>query len=199
MSATRLAGLLCFAFVMAACAAPEPTPSKPAPTTTTTTVAAARALDASAYNDKDKICDLLPDQDAVRLGYLDWGFNQPGDVRKYDSFDYPATISCVRQEQPVPHDPTAWRMGVYLYLSTDVTAAGYQSDQDYVAVDTIKVRGQTGIVRRIADRPQVKYCEVDVELDKSSGFVVEVDGLEPAKACAVAKAVAEAVVDNLSG
>ncbi|TDQ05703.1 DUF3558 family protein [Labedaea rhizosphaerae] len=197
MSATRVAGLLVVAFGVAACATPEATPSAPA---TATTTAAARTLDASAYNDNDKICDLLPGADAGRLGYVDWGIWQPEGVRKYDSSDYPATISCRRDGRPVPNDRDTWGFGVatYLYLSTDVTAAGYQSDQDYVAVDTIKVRGQTGIVRRIADRPQVKYCEVDVELDKSSGFVVEVDGLGPAKACASAKAVAEAVVNNLS-
>jgi hypothetical protein len=159
-------------------AIPEPTPLPLSPPPI------ARPLDASRYATGDTVCDLLTDAQAVEFGLQDTG-------NPYDASDG-SLLTCSRNGFGTERD-----VEYNLWPDSDVFAAQFgdrrrQSADDAYLVD---VAGQPAVMNGSDPEPA---CLVTVGLADRQGIeVLASDGTDVA--CAVAVAVAEQMVRNLTG
>lgn len=198
LSAKRAIGVV-MAVVLAGCT-PAPSEETTAPTTPSTTTSAlaapvvtplppapapiARPLDASRYATEDTVCDLLTDTQAGEFGLK--GAGNP-----YNSSDG-SLLTCNRNAFDTERD-----VEYNLWPDADVFASQFgdrrrQGGDDAFLVD---VAGQPAVVNGSDPQPA---CLVTVGLTDRQGIeVLASDGGD--LACALAVAVAERMVRNLTG
>lgn len=147
--------------------------------------AIARPLDAGRYATKDTVCDLLTDTQAVEFGLQDSG-------NPYHASDG-SLLTCSRNG---------------FGTDRDVEYNLWPDDSDVFASqfgDTRRQGGSDGYLADLADQPAVvngsdpqPACQVTVGLtDRQSIEVLASDGND--HACALAVAVAERMVRNITG
>lgn len=195
----KMAICVVVAVVLAGCtpAPPEESTAPTTPPTTTSPLAVpvvtslppspppiARALDASRYATGDTVCDLLTDTQAVDLGLQRSG-------NPYQAGDG-SLLTCNRNGFGTERD-----VEYNLWPDSDVFAAQFgdrrrQGGDDAYLVD---VAGQPAVVNGSDPKPA---CQVTVGLADRQGIeVLASDGKD--LACALAVAVAERMVRNITG
>jgi hypothetical protein len=184
--------------VLAGCT-PAPSEETTAPTTPPTTASPlpipeptplpvsappiARPLDASRYATTDTVCDLLTDTQAVEFGLQSSG-------NPYNASDG-SLLTCSRNGFGTERD-----VEYNLWPDSDVFAAQFgdrrrQGDDAYL----VDVAGQPAVVNGNDPKPA---CQVTVGLAARQGIeVLASDGKDAA--CALAVAVAERMVRNITG
>lgn len=195
----KMAICLVVAGVLAGCtsAPPEKMTVPTTPSTTTSPLAVpvvtslpaapppiARPLDASRYATEDTVCDLLTDTEAVEFGLQDSG-------NPYKASDG-GLLTCSRNGFDTQRD-----VEYNLWPGSDVFAAQFGDRRRQGSADAylVNVAGQPAVVNGSDPKPA---CLVTIGLAERQGIDVlasDSKGL----ACALAVAVAERMVRNISG
>jgi uncharacterized protein DUF3558 len=185
--------------VVAGCtsAPPEESPAPTTPSTTTSPLAAPvvtklptapppidRPLDASRYATKDTVCDLLTDTEATEFGLQSSG-------NPYNAADS-SLLTCSRNGFDTQRD-----VEYNLWPDSDVFAAQFgdrrrQGGDDAYLAD---VAGQPTVVNGSDPQPA---CQVTIGLADRQGIEVLASDSNDS-ACALAVAVAERMVRNITG
>lgn len=147
-----------------------------------------RALDASRYGDRERICELLSTSQATSLGF-------PVNDSSADSFG--GLHSCKRGQTDL-EDPA--RVYYSLYLELDLLSQTYAVSKDYAEFIPLTISGQPAVrIRTKVDGGEVpKACNVDLGLAERQGVEIYVTH-DSRNACDLVVAVAEQMVRNLGG
>lgn len=187
-------------FVAASCSSGDDEPTRPP---------IVRSLDASAYG--ERVCDLLPADQAVRLGYAGSGSADKATVSA--AGEVPEYVFCSW------FPPESARLSIDLFLAKDQLAHEYSMSRNMSIggtnepwVEPLTIAGQPAVTLGRSHQMPNSTCDVVVglsdtqslrvhatEQDDNGGRIDNGLGQGDGKACEHAMAVADVIVRELGG